>query len=590
MIQVSVKKFAKYLASVSAVLCVGLWVAGCTPKEEKKDDPLNVSGGELTKGGGSGYANAAVTSDNLDDFIDVFRSALDSYYGDGGYYSGGAQRGKRALPAEYVKEKDGWKGNYKVYGESSGYAEIAGEESEEWQETSASETGTGTSSATYKFFDFSNTNKLFLGGAVGYVEKWEYKNDTTTVTKKYNGSINFKGAFEGKVVFDNISNVLKYRYIEDHDHDEDGNCMHDTISTDRKGNFYVESNGKQIKLPISSLWRFISPRSDKDEDFGNDKITLARPAVPAAPNGTLNNHTGNNAAVSADKVSAFFEAFNAEFSAGKYWRNNSPRAVNEGTSNYEYLEHGEISGYVLKKEDYKGQENNSGTYSVGTETMSYNDYSNVGRLYFGGGFGKLSVEFYKYSNNTYSYTNKDTTTINGKVKFNGEFKGELDFQNFKYECKYESGNGYEYKLISGSVKIGSLDVTEKYLDFVIKGNSPEPDREIDQRLVGVWAEDADVDIDGYAWMLSFDSDGTGVEFYSEGGGWEEWEFDWYVQNGRLYISEYGWCEYEIDGETLTLEVRSWGETIVMFRHNGELPRGAKSTASKSLRAKTKTRK
>jgi len=394
------------------------------------------------------------------------------YYGDGGYYSGGAQRGKRALPAEYDKGKYVYKGTYKINGDSSGYVEITQEESEEWQETSASETGYEGGSVTFKFFDFSNTNKLFLGGAGGCVEKWEYKNDTTTVTKKYNGSINFKGAFEGKVVFDNISNVLKYRYIEDHDHhdhDEDGNCMHDTISKDMKGSFYVESGGQKINLPISSLWRFIDMRSDKDYDYGDDKITLnTNVAVPAAPTGTLSDRAGNNAEVNADNVSKFFEAFNAEFEE----RYNAPRAANEESGNWEKLTHGKASGYVLNKYDYKSQVDNSGYYEVETGTMAYFDYSNKGRLYFGGGFGKLDVWFNKHPNNT-GYTNKDTTTINGKVKFNGEFAGTLDFQSFKYEYKYENGNeNYvnEYKLIGGKVMIGALDVTEKYLEEVIRRN------------------------------------------------------------------------------------------------------------------------
>jgi len=222
------------------------------------------------------------------------------------------------------------------------------------------------------------------------------------------------------------------------------------------------------KLTGIRLRRFIYPHSDKDKDYGDDKITLnTNVAVPAAPSGTLSDQAGNNAAVSADNVSAFFEAFKTEFEYGY----NAPRAANEYTENYEYLEHGKVSGCLLRKEDCKSQENNSGEYSVETGTTEYNDYSNAGRLYFGGGFGKLEVGFRKWTNKPYFSTGKDTTTINGKVKFNGEFAGTLDFQNFKYERNYEKGSGNyvdEYNHIGGKITIGAFDVTEEYLGEVIR--------------------------------------------------------------------------------------------------------------------------
>jgi len=126
----------------------------------------------------------------------------------------------------------------------------------------------------------------------------------------------------------------------------------------------------------------------------------------------------------------------------------------------EYLEHGENSGYFIRKVDYKVQTNNSGSYIVEKQTMEYNDYSLLGSLYFGGGWGKLKIS--KWTHNL-PYTHKDTITINGKVKFNGEFSGELDFQSFKYE----DDNYSEYKLISGKVMIGLFDATQKYWELVI---------------------------------------------------------------------------------------------------------------------------
>jgi len=474
--KVTSKKWFKRMLGVSmaAVLVAAAAFVGCTPtpkEDSKEEDPLKVSGGEVTKGGGAGYANAVVTAANLNDFIVAFCSALDSYYRDNHSESGNAQRSKREdRPPEYGKESEIWKGSYKKSGDSSGYVEITKEDGGIGEWTSTSESGSEFENKTYKFFNFSNTNELFLGGAVGTIWKEEWKNDIFNLTEKCNGSINFKGAYDGKVVFDNLSHVAEYRYVEDHDHDEDGNCMHDTIKTTKGGYFYVESGGKKIDLPLSSLDDFLYPYSHKDRDYGNGEITLVRPsAVPTAPSGKLTERSGTNAAVSADKVIAFFAAFMAELGGNEYGDNNrTPRAVNEETENWEELEHGKFSGYILKKGDWKSQENNKGEYSAGTGTTAYNDYSNSGRLYFGGGYGKLEFGFYKYTDNPYSYVNKDTVTINGTVKFNGEFKGELSFQNFKFEYNSSDYSSDEYKLIGGSVKIGSINVTTEYVKYVLK--------------------------------------------------------------------------------------------------------------------------
>jgi len=459
MFQSSIKKITRRLVIVSAVLCAGLWFAGCGQKEEegkKEEDPLNVKGGELTKGGGNEYANAAVTAANLDDFISVFLSALNSER----FPSGSASRGKRKLPDEYYNGK----GSGKIFGDSSGYVEMKTEVSEGYNEAESYD----YLSQSNKFFDFSNTNKLFLGGAFGYFE-----NENEIFTEKYNGTINFQGAYKGKVVFDNFERVYKITW-------EGGNPVY--TETEKSGKFYVESGGKKIDLPDDLVWEFCDPSSNKDVDLGNDKITLnTNVPVPAAPNGALTERAGGKV-VSADNIAAFFEVYNTERD-----RMNGPRAY-EFTHNTEELRHGAVSGYFLRKEDWKMQENNSEEYYVTTETMSYNDYSNKGSLYFGGGYGEVAYGIERRPNKPGKYTVIDTTktTLNGKVHFNGEFKGTLDFQNFKYEeirkAEYElypggsastswnSGDMLEYKLIGGKVMIGALDVTENYLDEVIRRN------------------------------------------------------------------------------------------------------------------------
>ncbi|MCL1947620.1 MAG: hypothetical protein FWF51_10820 [Chitinivibrionia bacterium] len=58
-----------------------------------------------------------------------------------------------------------------------------------------------------------------------------------------------------------------------------------------------------------------------------------------------------------------------------------------------------------------------------------------------------------------------TTILNGKLNFNGDFSGELVFNNFKYKCEND-GSGDKYTLIDGNVRIGTFDVTENYIEFL----------------------------------------------------------------------------------------------------------------------------
>jgi hypothetical protein len=259
--------------------------------------------------------------------------------------------------------------------------------------------------------------------------------------------INFQGAFKGKLVFNNVVFVFKYKY--------DDNWNRDTLEYGiRSGSFYVESNGQKVYLPNSSFGNFLYPNSDNDH-YGDEPINIILPAVPNAPNGNLSERDGNNEQVNDNNVIAFFATFVEEFE-NPYNAPRSVRAVNEYKFSYENLEHGSASGYLLYKESGSGQYNNNEDREVYAGTMEYNDYSNVERLYFGGGYG-IVVD---YPDNTRK------ATINGKVKFNGEFAGELDFQNFKYERTYNSNYEYEYKFVSGNVFIGGINVTDLYFEVV----------------------------------------------------------------------------------------------------------------------------
>jgi hypothetical protein len=219
---------------------------------------------------------------------------------------------------------------------------------------------------------------------------------------------------------------------------------------------------------------FDYPRGKK-HDYGEQIITITMPNVPSAPNGTLNTRGGTT--VNEGNANMFFEAFVEELyydSEYKY-----PRGA-EGKGFGEELEYGKVSGYLKEKGESNVQgafESSIGGHYSGTETIEYVDYSNKGRLYFGGGWAKAGKGVYKttINPNPFTITNKDTIIINGKVKFNGEFKGELDFQNFKFalESYYDEiilNQEFKYNHMSGRIAIGSLDVTDLYIEEVLKRN------------------------------------------------------------------------------------------------------------------------
>ena len=207
---------------------------------------------------------------------------------------------------------------------------------------------------------------------------------------------------------------------------------------------------KKYYITCLNFSAFLYPYSDSSK-YPEGNITVNKlPAVPSVPTGSLDN-SRDGAVVTAKNLNAFFEAFKQEFAPGG--GNGAYRAVPEAEEGVysEELKHGRVSGYWTGKLEGVGKR--EGEWY--TERMEYHDYSNHGYLYFGGGYVRvLDV--------TLSNSSRREMLLNGKMNFNGKFKGELVFDNFKY--KYEKyGNGSEDTTYSGSVKIGTLDITEKYM-------------------------------------------------------------------------------------------------------------------------------
>ena len=88
-------------------------------------------------------------------------------------------------------------------------------------------------SITNEFFDFSNTDSLFLGGSVGYLNTLT----KTTKTEQANGIIRFTGKFRGSIHFENITYNVKTK-------------------NRTRGNFYLLSGEARVNLPDSLIKAF----------------------------------------------------------------------------------------------------------------------------------------------------------------------------------------------------------------------------------------------------------------------------------------------------------------------------------------------
>jgi hypothetical protein len=465
------------------------------------NNPPSVSGGSLGEDPIANEAmknlpDAPVTRQNLEtEFIPELIAALQIL---NEYSSARTARNTRSLPDEYEKNKESANRNFTEYGSFSGRIETVSKSEYDWHWSEISDLKvSGYESGAFKYFDFSNSGTLFLGGNLGVLwtpgDGSDIENGIYHSIVKSNGSIEFRGNFAGKIVFDNF--VYSEKVQEDCGY---YGCVETILEMKPTGgSFYVESNGAKVNLLLDLINEFFMYSGSID--YGDTPINITMPAVPAAPNGKLTERSGGNT-VNANNINSFIAAFKAEF---VYSMPRSTRSINENKQEWEHLVHGENSGYYIRKGTDKEQSNNSGTYNTFTGAMEYSDYSNLGRLYFGGGYGRAG--FYKTDYTNYTYTE---VKLNGKINFNGEFKGTLDLQNFSY--RYNRSNN-TYTHIGGKAVIGSLDVTDDYMRYIVRGEylpDPNPDPII-PGLVGTWEREF------YGWGIGyvFRTDGTGVYYW-----------------------------------------------------------------------------
>jgi len=177
-------RFAKYIVSVSAAICV-LFLTGCGKDDEVvgllKVPSVSVNDGKLDPHEEKTnilWKNKRVTQDNIDAFAKEFDEAMHGAY----LYS----------PETLIGRVSG-NGKDTVYGEYRGYF------IEEWRKEENGNYSRET--ASRKFFNFSNNGKIFLGGAAGDAF---YDGGDGFKEIKINGEIKFNGVFEGSVDYKNF--------------------------------------------------------------------------------------------------------------------------------------------------------------------------------------------------------------------------------------------------------------------------------------------------------------------------------------------------------------------------------------------------
>ena len=411
---------------------------------------VGVGDGELTRGGD--MANRAVTHENLNEFIEVFLAAMNGR----SFNSSDARSGRSSLPNEFVRET--WRQNarYSYIGDDYGRVEVIREEHGIEEEIKDPQTGIWSDdeiyfiSIAYRLFNFSRTGELFFGGGMGVLETSAPENIEGVWHRiiRYSGVISFQGEFSGKIILENVVQERKEQGLE---------ILKDEIIS---GRFFVESNNEKIDLPID-LWS-VYPYSH-DTDLGDAEITPTMPEVPNAPNGSLSNRGGES--VSAANLYSFFEVFYEEL----YGNGDRSARGYEYRDSYEVLAHGAHSGHLHQKENSTGRGNNDRFANFSSRTVEYFDYSNGGRLFFGGGIGEANSQHGLRTNEGGNRTRESKQ--NGTVRFNGEFSGSLVFNNFRY--KIEAGNEDndwtdEFIHIGGTVTVGGIDVSEMYIETILK--------------------------------------------------------------------------------------------------------------------------
>ncbi|MCL1947367.1 MAG: hypothetical protein FWF51_09520 [Chitinivibrionia bacterium] len=200
---------------------------------------------------------------------------------------------------------------------------------------------------------------------------------------------------------------------------------------------------------------FVACSEDDDDDDSTTGLTPRDGGVNITENAQLD---------------GFFAAFQREFETDEEYYEEYLDYANGDEDEWKYRVRGRKSGtFAFSQKVISYEETSDGGTFSGTQTLEYRDYSNEGVLFFG---GKVVQSVSGYSKMTETdFEEVQNYTINGKINFNGAYKGTLDFQNFKIKARhkhfYYDGYYVDESLTideslpqGGKIMLGTLDVTD----------------------------------------------------------------------------------------------------------------------------------
>jgi hypothetical protein len=226
---------------------------------------------------------------------------------------------------------------------------------------------------------------------------------------------------------------------------------------------------KQVKWLVSvlivlSIMLFMGCSGKDDNGGGGSGL----PSVPNASvnDGALDDRGGQTIMNEDDLEAAMYEIMNALDNLG-----DIPLFVNGGSRGLRAANIRKMESYKMDTSFFVSGYNNgridskfSGQIKYDDEKeyisatvsskMVYSDYSDNGRMYIGGGIGTAMYMEESYSKDVYE------VKVNGGIRFDGMYKGSLEFKNFYAKYSYNWNTDKESSDFKGTIVLKSGDFEE----------------------------------------------------------------------------------------------------------------------------------
>jgi len=214
------------------------------------------------------------------------------------------------------------------------------------------------------------------------------------------------------------------------------------IKKSEKGGFAM----KKFKLFLAAILLMLSGCTNGNGNKGGSGENYENCLIDYGQKGELQNRGGQY--VTEENTEAFLEMYAEEMD----FVLQETRRAQRSTS----IMYG-ISGYRERVREDNGLET--------TRTNTYYDFSRVGKLFFGG----RRVDWTVLPDNPQVIDGikiqEGTLGVNARLKFNGEFAGEIVYCNV-VAIAYSCLNGSSINvLVSGTVKVNKIDITNRVLSF-----------------------------------------------------------------------------------------------------------------------------